>query len=110
MTTKLLNFYDFARAATPWAVRAKAISSANPLTTLTRAADSGGALRLRTSLECRWYIDPATGALLARWELPAADAALEKAAGTQNPDAYPGRRLRLPHSKAAVSAASRAAA
>jgi len=109
MTTKLLNFYGFARVAAPWARRAKATSSANPVTTLGRA-EGAAAARLRPILECHWQIDPATGALLARWEVPAADTALDASAGTENPGACPRKRLRLPQSATARSADSRAAA
>jgi hypothetical protein len=73
MTSKFLNFYDFAWVAAPPFARANEYSSSAVGALSSRAADTRHIPRLRAPLECRWQIDPATGALLARWIDPATD-------------------------------------
>jgi hypothetical protein len=75
MTTKLLTFYDFVRVGAAPRARAKAYSrgaAAGPL--FSRTPDTRHIPRLRAPLECRWQIDPMTGALTARWVDPSANA------------------------------------
>ena len=73
MTTKLLNFYDFARAAAAPFARANEYSRGAAEASFARAADTRHIPRLRAPLECRWQIEPMTGALLARWVDPSSD-------------------------------------
>jgi hypothetical protein len=104
MTTKLLNFYD--SAWVPFA-RANEYSSSAVGALSSRAADTRHIPRLRAPLECRWQIDPATGALLARWIDPATDRGT-RASGDDYNEPRPCRRR--PLNVAGGSAATRLAA
>jgi hypothetical protein len=71
MTTKLLTFYDFRRVGAAHRARAKAYSRGAAAGSLfSRTLDTRHIPRLRAPLECRWRIDPMTGALTARWVDP----------------------------------------
>jgi hypothetical protein len=83
MTTKLLTFYDFVRVSAAPRARAKAslrltrsrwASSAAAGSLFSRTPDTRHLPRLRAPLECRWQIDPMTGALTARWVDPSKSA------------------------------------
>jgi hypothetical protein len=107
MTTKLLNFYDFARVAAAPFARANECSRGAAGASLSPAADTRHIPRLRAPVECRWQIDPATGALQARWVDPSADRGAD-ASVDDNIEPWPCRRQ--PLNVAGDSAAARLAA
>jgi hypothetical protein len=74
MTAKLLIFYDFARVSAASRTRANEYlrhAAGQPTSRL--PADPWHISHLRLRLECRWQIDPVTGALRAHWVRIAAD-------------------------------------
>ena len=92
MTAKLLFFYDFARAGLALRAPANAYSRNAGGHPLSRTpAPARYMPRLRPRLECRWQIDPVTGALRAHWVCPAADSGAGASAGDSIEDR---RRLR----------------
>jgi hypothetical protein len=72
MFTKLLAISGVARAGAP--VRAGRLSRACAGASYFPAANIRYIPRLHAPLECRWRIDPVTGALFAVWLGPSADA------------------------------------
>ena len=73
MITKLLNFYDLAPVVAASRTRARSFARGAAGASFSCAAGTRHIPRLRAPLECRWQIDPMTGALLARWVCPSAD-------------------------------------
>ncbi len=107
MTTKLLNFYDFARAAAAPFARATECSRGAAGASFSRAADTRHIPHLRSPLECRWQIDPVTGTLQAHWLDPFVDAG----AGVSLDDIIDARLCRrLPLRVVRCPATARAAA
>jgi hypothetical protein len=107
MTAKLLKFNGFARVAAAPFARANEYSRGAAGASFSRAADTRHIPRLRAPLECRWQIDPATGALQARWVDPATDRGAH-ASVDDNIQPWPCRRQ--PLNVAGDSAAARLAA
>jgi hypothetical protein len=106
MTTKLLTFFDSGTlSAAPRACVSR--FSRAPEEPLFRAADTRHIPRLRTPLECRWQIDPVTGALAAFWVDASADGGTA-ASGKETIEAP--RYRRKPLRDAGSSAAARLAA
>ena len=81
MFTKLLTKSAGARVRAGRHTRARAGASYFP------AANIRDVLRLHAPLECRWRIDPMTGALFAVWRDPSADASTRAAAEQEPIDA-----------------------
>jgi hypothetical protein len=71
MFTKLLAMPDVARVGAP--VRASRHTRARAGASYFPAANTRYVPRLHAPLECRWRIDPMTGALSAFWLDPSAD-------------------------------------
>ncbi len=106
MTTKLLTFFDFGTLiAAPRACVSRFWRG--PEQAFFRAADTRDIPRLRTPLECRWRIDPVTGALAASWVVASADGG---AAASAKESIEAPRRRRKPLRDAGGSAAARLAA
>jgi hypothetical protein len=72
MFPKPLTFFDVVRPDVPAGAGAFSRSSAGA--SLSRAPTNRHIPRLRAPLECRWRIEPLTGALLADWSDPSANA------------------------------------
>jgi hypothetical protein len=107
MTTKLLNFYDFAPVFAASRTRAKSFARGAAGASFSCAAGHH-IPRLRAPLECRWHIDPMTGALLARWVCPSAN---DGAGADVEPENDEARQCRYrPLRVAGGSAAARSAA
>lgn len=82
MIAKLLFFYDFARAGAASRTRANVyLHQAAGLSVTRLPAAACNIPQLRPRLECRWQIEPVTGALLAHWVCPAADRGAGASAG-----------------------------
>ena len=108
MTAKLLIFYDFARVSAASRTRANEYlrhAAGQPTSRL--PADPWHISHLRLRLECRWQIDPVTGALRARWVRASADRGV-RASVDDNIETRPCWRQAL--NVAGGSAAARAAA
>ncbi len=67
MTTKLLTFFDFAQFGAPTGARAGACCRARTEASSSHTRGVRYIPRLRAPLECRWQINPLTGALVAVW-------------------------------------------
>jgi len=108
MTAKLLFFRDFARAAQASRTRANAYSrSAAPRPDSGAPAAARYVPHVRPRAECRWLVDPATGALRAHWQRPCAD----RGAGSTASDIIDGQgHLRPPLAAAGDPGALRPAA
>jgi hypothetical protein len=72
MFAKFLTFFDVVRPDVPAGAGAFCCSSAGA--SLSSAPTNRNIPRLRAPLECRWRIEPLTGALLADWSDPSANA------------------------------------
>jgi hypothetical protein len=70
--TKLLNFHHFEHVSVASWNRARKYSRAAAYSSRMPAPDTRHIPHLRAPLECRWQIEPITGALLARWVDPRA--------------------------------------
>jgi hypothetical protein len=85
MTTKLFTFFDVVRPDVPAGTGAYSSSIAGA--SLSRAPTNRHIPRLRAPLECRWRIDPVTGALSAFWLDPSAIAGTKAAVESEIIDA-----------------------
>ena len=85
MFTKLLAMSGVAGAGPP--ARASAFTHARADASYLPAANIRYVPRLHAPLECRWRIDPMTGALFAVWLDPSAGAGTREAAGPETIDA-----------------------
>jgi len=99
MTTNLLTLYDVARACAAPRARTKAYRGAATGSLFSRPADTRHLPRLRARLECRWRIDPATGALTARW----VDLSISASAGADVEPEPTGSRRCVRRSRQAAS-------
>jgi hypothetical protein len=107
MTIKLLNFHHFEHVSVASWNRARKYSRAAAYSSRTPAPDTRLIPHLRAPLECRWQIEPITGALLARWVDPRAG----RGAGTSAEEVIDDLRCRRqPLRVAGGSVAARAAA
>jgi hypothetical protein len=73
MITKLLIFFDVARPDAPTGARADTHLRARAERSLPPAANIRCVPRLQAPLECKWQINPLTGALVAIWFDPSAN-------------------------------------
>ncbi len=73
MTSKLLAFYAFAGMIEASYVRGRGRSRNETKEKLSNTPDAGSIPCLRAPLECRWQIDPMSGALTACWVDPPAN-------------------------------------
>ena len=108
MTAKLLFFHDFARAAAASRARSNAFSRNAAARSIAPASAAARYVpHVRPRAECRWQVDPATGALRARWQRPCAD----RGAGSTASDIIDGQgHLRPPLAAAGDPGALRPAA
>jgi hypothetical protein len=72
MTSKLLAFYVFAGMIEASHVRARGRSCDAAKEKSSSVPDAAGIPCVRGPLECRWQIDPTTGALTSYWVDPSA--------------------------------------
>jgi len=104
--TRLLNFHHFEHVSVASWNRARKYSRAAAYSSRMPAPDTRNIPHLRTPLECRWLIEPITGALLARWVVPRAG----RGAGASAEEVTDDLRCRRPLRVAGGSIAARAAA